>query len=1347
MGDKKNHSRKEFEDYYLGLDIGTDSVGWCVTDKDYNVLKFNGKAMWGVRLFAKAATAAKRRSFRTARRRLQRRRNRVLLVEELLSEEVAKVDPLFFTRLKESKFYLEDKDEKVRQPYCLFADQNYTDVQYHKDYRTIYHLRNALMEHDRNYDIRLYYLAISNFMKHRGHFFFNGDISEVTLFEAVFDSLKEYLVNEFEVSLETDDIEEVKNVLLDKKIGRADKKRKLIDLFDAKKSQIKSEILGAICGLNVSLDKLFDDESLKDAGIDKISFYDGIDDEKNDELLEVLSDRFEMMIRLKAVYDWSVLANILADSTSISKAQIKVYEKHKKDLQDLKYVVKKYVPNEYDEIFKDSGVKENYTSYVAHVFEKGNTLTEKRITEQSDFCKYIKKKLEKVDAEDEVLARIKTEVKNYIFMPKQISKNNSVIPYQVHLQELKKIVDNMGIDYPLLKEKDTDGLSVCDKILKIFEFRIPYYVGPLNDYHSENGGNSWVIRKESGRVLPWNFDSKVDIKASARAFMSNLTNKCTYLLDEDVLPKDSLLYSKYMLLNELNNIRINGDRLDVDVKQRIYNEIFKTRSGKFSLKKLTDWLVKENIASREDKVSGIDKVFQTTLKSYQDFYRILGSRVETEPQFIDKLIENILIFGNDKRMLKELLTDEYSDRLSTEEIESISKLKYSGWGRFSSKLLNGIEDIDKETGEIKTIINFMWNGNENFMELMSSKHGFAEKIRQQNDEFKGNSAEISYDLVYDSYASPAVKRGIWQTLLIVKEIMKVKGKSPKRIFVEVAREKEKNPKRKETRKERLLAPYKSIECERRNWYDEINKRKDWEFDDTKLYLYYTQLGRDMYSDEEIPLEELFTGKYSKEHIYPQSKTKDDSIINNLVLVRTDYNNERQDKMPIPEKFRQPQLWTRLKKLNLISEEKYKRLMRKEDFSDEELTGFIARQLVETRQSTKIVAQILEQTLPETKVVYSKAINVSDFRYMDKKYKLVKTRSINDFHHAKDAYLSIVVGNVYYTKFTDNPKNFIAGKKEYNLKKLFDHDVTRNGEIAWKQGEEGTIATVRKYMAKNNILFTRYATENRGKLFEQPSKKNSKNLTPLKLSDSRMNVKKYGGYSGLGYQYFSVVEHEKNMKNKKAVRALVAVPEYLGDSHEAFIEYCERVLKFNSPRVVYEKIKIDSFLKIDGYPVHLACNKDLTRFVAKNAVQLCLNRESEAVIHNIEKVIKKKDENKDYKITSYDKISEEEVISIYDILLDKLKNGIFSNMKGVSADKIEVAREKFMLLSIDDKCEVIRQLLFVFKCDRKNANLAVIGIGGDIGEIRYNKNLSDYKSFKLVSQSVTGLFENEIDLLK
>ena len=135
-----------------------------------------------------------------------------------------------------------------------------------------------------------------------------------------------------------------------------------------------------------------------------------------------------------------------------------------------------------------------------------------------------------------------------------------------------------------------------------------------------------------------------------------------------------------------------------------------------------------------------------------------------------------------------------------------------------------------------------------------------------------------------------------------------------------------------------------------------------------------------------------------------------------------------------------------------------------DFSDEELAGFINRQIVETGQATKYVADLLGRLMPSMEIIYVKAKNVSDFRH---KTDLLKSRVINDFHHAQDAYLNIVVGNTYYTKFTGNPINFIKAyqkdrsKNAYHMEKMFQYDVIRGSAVAWKAGEKGTIVTVKK----------------------------------------------------------------------------------------------------------------------------------------------------------------------------------------------------------------------------------------------------------------------------------------------
>lgn len=59
--------------YYMGLDIGTNSVGWAVSDKEYHLLKAKKKTLWGISLFEDANPAKDRRIARATRRRVDRK--------------------------------------------------------------------------------------------------------------------------------------------------------------------------------------------------------------------------------------------------------------------------------------------------------------------------------------------------------------------------------------------------------------------------------------------------------------------------------------------------------------------------------------------------------------------------------------------------------------------------------------------------------------------------------------------------------------------------------------------------------------------------------------------------------------------------------------------------------------------------------------------------------------------------------------------------------------------------------------------------------------------------------------------------------------------------------------------------------------------------------------------------------------------------------------------------------------------------------------------------------------------------------------------------------------------------
>lgn len=119
--------------------------------------------------------------------------------------------------------------------------------------------------------------------------------------------------------------------------------------------------------------------------------------------------------------------------------------------------------------------------------------------------------------------------------------------------------------------------------------------------------------------------------------------------------------------------------------------------------------------------------------------------------------------------------------MTEKQRDSISKLPYRGWGRLSKVFLEETEAPAPETGEAWSIIRALWETNDNLMQLLSEKYLFASAIEEKNGN-EQKKRDISYELVEELYVSPAVKRQIWQSLLIVKEICKVMGNPPKRVL-------------------------------------------------------------------------------------------------------------------------------------------------------------------------------------------------------------------------------------------------------------------------------------------------------------------------------------------------------------------------------------------------------------------------------------------------------------------------------------------------------------------------------------------------------------------------------------
>lgn len=1311
--------------YYIGLDVGTNSVGWAVTDPEYNVLRFKGNSMWGARLFEEAKPAADRRAARIARRRLERRKQRLLYLEEFFSAEIGKSDPLFFRRLHESALFPDDKTAGTGK-YTLFNDPDFTDRDYLRRYPTVYHLRSELVHSSEPHDPRLVFLALHHIIKHRGHFLYetseNGD--ECPTVDAAMQELTEYLSAEMNVELGLEP--EYFTILTDRNMRISQKKAALRAALGR---SVQTEESGAdiqalsdlLAGAKVKLAALYDDESLKNAEPASVALSDDLD-AVFDALSSALGERVELLLAAKKVFDAARLSEMRGGEAYLCDAKVRQYEKNHADLRALKDYVREAAPDKYRSIFyKNAKFPNNYAAYSRYRSESGD-----KTCKQEDFCAFLKSVLPKPAAEHPFAPQY-AQIEEKTFLPRLTGSENGIIPYQLHRQELRKILDNASAYLPFLLEEDEDGISVREKIEAVFSFRVPYYVGPLKGH--------WAARTGE-KVHPWNFEKTVDLDASAAAFLKDLIGKCTYT-GAPVLPKDSLLYSEFMLLNELNPLRLNGNELPVSVKQQLIEDLFKKENRRVTKKRILDYLVMHGYAAKTDEISGIDDPVKTRLRSYHDFAPLIPALGE---EAVEKIIEGTLVYSDDKRMLRRWLKKNFA-ALNEDDVRKICRLKYADWGRLSKEFLTELYSGADEQGEAQNIMYFLRNTNLNLMQLLNDPEhanlpGAAEERRRAR--FGSNSLRSQLD---EMYISPAVRRSIWQTLKIAEEIAHIRGGAPAKIFVEVARgeDKEKKGTRTKSRKEQLLELYKACERDSGELYEKLAATEESALRRDKLFLYYTQFGKCMYSGEPIDLETALRDDttYDIDHIFPRSRIKDDSI-ENRVLVKSVLNREKTNTYPVSQEIRSRMLpfWSMLHDKKMIGDKKYDRLKRNTELTDDELAAFVQRQLTETQQSTKALAQLLQEIYPEAEIVYSKAGNVSEFR---QEFGLLKCREVNDLHHAKDAYLNIIVGNVYKTKFTD--RFFLNIRKEnYSLKKVFDWDTPG----AWKA--DGTsIATVKKYMAKNNPIITRMPRETKGALFGlmPVSRENAK--IPLKANKP---AEKYGGYTGRVAAYFIVVEHAKGKKRIRTIEPVyIYAKEYFEKNPE---EYCTGFLKLIAPKVICYKIYAGSIIEINGCRLELTGGSESTgdgRDIYNHTYQLVISGKESDYVKQVLKYLKRCQERRtEIPITSYDGVNREENIDLYKCFCNKLATSSYGQLFSDERKVLENNAEGFALLSVPAQCRVLSEILKIFICDAQKADLKEL-CGKAVGKrVRRSANISSCNSVFLIHQSPTGLYEYRTDLL-
>lgn len=1296
---------KKYPEYSIGLDIGTNSVGWAVTDSENNILKHGGKNMWGARLFDEGDTAAQTRTFRGTRRRIERRRERVNILQSLLLDDMEREYPNFFPMLRESsKVEGEKQQEKLDgKKYNLFSELNFSDQDYYAKYPTIYHLRKELTMSKEKHDIRLVYLAIHHIIKYRGNFLYEGDLKSNTdeVLESI-DFLVNFIRENFEIEFNSTS-ENLRNILRNKETTKTEKKDALMKLFDYSKEDkaIINGIICAILGYKFDVNKVFDVEIENS----NISFSSDITNEE--EIKESLQENADVYDVLQKIYNWFVLQDILQGNSSISEAFIKKYEKYKEDLKKLKYIYKIYLKIEYNNMFR----KEEIGSYAMY---------DKNISKCpiEELYKRIKKDFASVpDCKEK--QEILQEIDNEAFLIKINTTANAAIPYQLHYQELEKILENQAKFYSTINENK-------ENILNLMKFRIPYYVGPLAK--NDNSRFAWIVRKSDDAIRPWNFEECVDVDATAEMFIRRMTNKCTYLLSEDVIPKQSILYSEFCVRNELANVRVNNHKLSPQTKDLIIEKLFKMKKTA-KVKDLKQVLIDNQIFKEISSVTGLAEVdkFMSNMPSYIDMKEIFGIIDENNIEMIENIIEWITIF-EDKKILKRKIEREY--HLDEKIINRLAKKNYSGWSRLSKELLIGLKSFDDE----KNIMEKLQSTKDNFMQIINNdQYGFNKQIE---DRMKNNDAKITYEMVDEIPTSPANKRAIWQSVKIVKEITKIMKSEPKNIYVEFAREEQKKKVRKDNRAKALLKIYDTFAEEMKmlrdynpKVYQELKKKQNDRDFNERLYLYFTQNGRCMYSSRPLNIDTLYL--YEVDHILPQSYVKDDSL-SNKALVYKEENQRKSGSLLLDEKIinKQELWWKQLHKNGLIDDKKLRNLTRRKMFeTNDDKVKFVSRQLIETRQSIKYITNLLVNQYKDSDVFAIRAELTHNFRIL---FEVYKNRNVNDYHHAQDAYIISVVGNVIDTKlhfkdeykYTEYVKNYIKKNEEEKLK---DKKVwIIMGMVSNNIDKE----KVKKTLNYKDCFVTRKLEEQTGEFYKQtlygPNDKNVKPVIPLKKG---MNVEKYGGYSGENKAYFTIFSYidKKNKKQVEMIGIPVKTSYDIKNNKITLKEYVEsQIDNATEVKIIKPKIlKYQEYLDENNEPMVLLSDREL-----RTNKQLVLPSKVNKLIYLMNKE----------KATEDEKIEVEmNIEEVYNYLIKKLNDEYKSFSSIYEKAKDDKTKNKFNEMSYDDKVVTINGLLDLMH--KGQGNLSKIGLGDRAGRTRKSAfKTKDLENMTFIDKSVTGIYE-------
>ena len=690
---------------------------------------------------------------------------------------------------------------------------------------------------------------------------------------------------------------------------------------------------------------------------------------------------------------------------------------------------------------------------------------------------------EEKDKKDKELEKIKDSkklpIENQISYFKKFGHLNGEFNRTFHQKEYLKEIGQIFIS-------NSDYKEIKNDFIDFFKRQRSFEQGPGNEKSPTKYGRFYNLNKTTLKL------EKVDANKVPNSIWENTVGKCTFFPIENRAPKKSFTSEIFNLLNELGNVEVKetGEVLSENNKIEIIKFALKKGVG---TKGVLNELYKRLDVDPKDAgaIKGIpkdksDKRFLTEIESIKKLREFLPEKF-TSFEYLFKDSKNI----NEDNIIDKIL-EVFSKSKVVETREKLLK-------KSISKFLNEVQiaKLASET-KLKGLSNthaLSFYAMRKMVPDFISRAKMNQMIWAKENDIKFNenkdygSNYLKSEWINDIIITPSVKRAFRQTTKVLNAIFQLaKDRQWKirSIVIEMARE-AKNKDAKEQEKNRQ----KYFENNNKKILELIGERNISNHTLNKLWLLDQQKGHDAYTGEKIEMEDVIKkpGDFDIDHIIPYSQSYSNNR-SNRVLTKQQVNQQKTN-LSSYQYFQKhnPKNYDKMKKMwqewycdrnnkdrkIYIDYTKYDFLKSEIDYSKpENQLGFIQRNLVDTRYTTKAIMEALKAFSENEKNSFDfkvKAINgkmtsfarnkIGELKRPDGieffeekeisqngKKKIIKAKSrVWNGHHAEDAYLVTILNSQFndsktIEKILSSPKKFSRFKKNEKNKEWKDDSMPK-----------------------------------------------------------------------------------------------------------------------------------------------------------------------------------------------------------------------------------------------------------------------------------------------------------------